>query len=386
MSSGREGEPSRVKDRPEEFLIEPTIVTQAFSPGSFFGDRFRIERLLGVGGMGSVYEATDLSSDERVALKVLKKASVLTDEAGERFRREAEILAAAEHPGIVGIRGFGHAPDGTAWLAMELLVGETLRERIGREGGMAPEALVPILSAASDALTRAHARGVVHRDLKPDHLFLPADGRTPVKVLDFGLSRTMGSKKLTKTGTVLGTPRYMSPEQIASAHASDGQSDVYALGVIIYEALSGKSPFAASDHGQLLGAILQGRIEPLEKVRPDLPLEVGQVIARAMARDQNVRFKTPTEFAEAFSKVVLGRSHPPPPMPLQEAAPVTPPRFEAQKAADARFRAALASNVTSPAPKTSSLVMPPWWVIAVSFVAGASLAAIGAFVAYLLLR
>jgi serine/threonine-protein kinase len=358
--------------RPEALLLDPAMVTQAFSPGSLFGDRFRIERLLGVGGMGSVYAATDLSSDARVALKVMKKASALTDEAGERFRREAEILGAADHPGIVGIHGFGQAPDGTAWLAMELLVGETLRERIGREGGMSPAALVPILAAAADALTRAHARGVVHRDLKPDHLFLPADASTPVKILDFGLSRTMGSKKLTKTGTVLGTPRYMSPEQIASAHASDGQSDVYALGVIIYEALTGQSPFVASDHGQLLGAILQGRIEPLEKVRPDLPPALGRVLARAMERDQGARFKTPNEFAAAFARAAQ----------VEVGAPPEPPRFEAPKPAGSH--AELAATITSS--KGEALTLPPWWVVLAAFVAGAAFAALGAFAAYLALR
>jgi serine/threonine-protein kinase len=242
---------------------------------------------------------------------------------------------------------------------------------------MSPEALVPILRAAADALTRAHARGVVHRDLKPDHLFLPADGRTPVKVLDFGLSRTMGSKKLTRTGMVLGTPRYMSPEQIASAHASDGQSDVYALGVIIYEALTGQSPFAASDHGQLLGAILQGRIEPLEKVRPDLPPELGQVLTQAMARDQGVRFKTPTEFAEAFARAAhVG------------ASPMAParPGAEADEPTDRRPHFSSKAKVTAPEPKALSLVIPPLWAIVISFVAGVALAAIGAFAAFMILR
>ncbi len=371
-------------DPPEEFLTETTIVTHAFSPGSFFGDRFRIERLLGVGGMGNVYEATDLESERRVALKVLKKASALTAEAGERFRREAEILAAAQHPGIVGIHGFGQAADGTAWLAMELLVGETLRDRVSREGAMSPASLVPILSAASDALTKAHSRGVVHRDLKPDHLFLPADGRFPVKVLDFGLSRAAGNKKLTKTGTVLGTPRYMSPEQIASAHASDGQSDVYALGVIVYEALAGQSPFVASDHGQLLGAILQGRTEPLSKVRPDLPPALGDVLARAMSKDRAVRYKTPTEFADDFARVVYASAIPAT-AGARGAHAADRPRFASQAATDVDFRAR-AAGASSTAVQRASGGLPPWWVSAVAFLAGAALAAGGAFVAYSLMR
>jgi eukaryotic-like serine/threonine-protein kinase len=371
---------------PEEFPIETTVVTQAFSPGSFFGDRFRIERLLGVGGMGNVYDAVDLENDRHVALKVLKKASALTAEAGERFRREAEILAAARHPGIVGIHGFGQAPDGTAWLAMELLAGETLRERVTREGAMSPAALVPILTAASDALTKAHSRGVVHRDLKPDHIFLPADGGFPVKVLDFGLSRAIGNKKLTKTGMVLGTPRYMSPEQIASAHASDGQSDVYALGVIVYEALTGKSPFVASDHGQLLGAILQSRIEPLAKVRPDLPQALGDVLIRSMAKDRAIRYKTPTDFAEDFARVVYGGAEPP--NAALAGAARERPRFASQAAEEASFRARLASGraARTGQPSRRRGGLPPWWVVLASFLAGALLAAAGAFLAYSLMR
>ncbi len=293
----------------EALTGEATVVIAAFSPGTFFADRFRIERVLGYGGMGSVYLATDLSRDEVVALKVLKK-SALKDEAAERFRREVQVLGAVNHPGIIGIKGFGYADDGTPWLAMELLDGETLRDRVKRQGPISERALVPILDAAGAALTEAHKRGVVHRDLKPDHLFLPSAGSAPVKILDFGLSLSVGSKKLTKTGTVLGTPRYMAPEQIASAHNADGQVDVYALGVIVYEALAGHSPFAASDHGQLLGAILQGRIEPLGVKRPDLVPDVIRVVERAMARSREDRWRTPDEFARAFGRAVRGEAVP----------------------------------------------------------------------------
>ncbi|MFO0694433.1 MAG: serine/threonine-protein kinase [Polyangiales bacterium] len=289
----------------EELDGEKTVVMQAFAPGTFFSGRFQIVRPLGTGGMGNVYEATDILTNETVALKVLKK-SALTGDAEERFKREVEILAGAHHPCIIGIRAFGHTEDGTSWLSMECLEGETLRDRVRRLGPMDPKALVPILKAACDALTKAHERGVVHRDLKPDHLFLPSSGIPPVKVLDFGLSLTAGSKKLTKTGTVLGTPRYMAPEQIASAHGSDGKADVYALGVIVYEALSGHSPFAASDHGQLLGAILTGRIEPLEQRRPDLPHDLVRVVEIAMAHKVEERWQTPNEFADAFEKSCKG--------------------------------------------------------------------------------
>jgi len=284
---------------------EPTTVMAPFSQGAVFAERFCIQKSLGVGGMGTVYEATDLSKEgEAIALKVLKKAKLMDGEAQQRFRREAEILASINHPGIVQIKGFGQARDGTPWIAMERLHGETLRQRVEREGALSPAQLVPILYAVAEPLTEAHATGIVHRDLKPDNIFLSSDVAAPVKILDFGLSTSLSSKKLTRTGTVIGTPRYMSPEQIASAHASDGQADVYALGVIVYEALTGQSPFVASDHGQLLGAILTGRVEPLHSVLPDIRPEIEEVVLRAIARSTDERYRTPSEFARAFARAV----------------------------------------------------------------------------------
>lgn len=284
---------------------ERTQIIQAFEPGAIFVDRFVIEGRLGAGAMGDVFNAVDLRTNERVALKVLRRKKMVGD-ASARFQREVDILAAANHPCIVGIRGFGHAADGTLWLAMEHLEGESLRQRVKRLGQLEPEALLPILRSACDAIAQAHRRGIIHRDLKPDHLFLPAGGVPPVKILDFGLSLSAGSKKLTKTGTVLGTPRYMAPEQIASAHGSDGRADVYALGVIIYEALAGDSPFVASDHGQLLGAILTGKVEPLSVRRPDLPIGVVRAIEIAMASSVEYRWQDPMEFADAFAKGLAG--------------------------------------------------------------------------------
>lgn len=283
----------------------PTLVIQAFQPGALFGERFVIEGRLGSGAMGDVFDAVDLRNNERVALKVLRRKKMVGD-AADRFQREVDILASANHPGIVGIRGFGHAADGTLWLAMEHLSGETLRDRVKRKGPIDPNELLPILRNACDAIAQAHRRGIIHRDLKPDHLFLPASGNPPVKILDFGLSLSAGSKKLTKTGTVLGTPRYMAPEQIASAHGSDGRADVYALGVIVYEALAGDSPFVASDHGQLLGAILTGKVEPLASRRPDLPIGVVRAVEIAMGRSVEHRWQNPIEFADAFAKGLAG--------------------------------------------------------------------------------
>ena len=280
--------------------MEPTRVMSSFEDGFFFADRFKVDEVLGSGGMGTVYDARDMQTGHRVALKVLKKTKA-SGESEERFRREAEILASIHHPGIVGIHGFGAAPDGTLWLAMEYLKGHTLREHVANHGPMNPAELCPVITATCAALTETHARGIIHRDLKPDNIFLTSARPPQVKILDFGLSLSLSSKKLTATGTVIGTPRYMAPEQIKSAHAAGAPADVYALGVIAYECLAGQSPFAASDHGQLLGAILTGRTQPLADLCPDYPEALAECLRRAMHPDVGQRYATPEEFAVDFA-------------------------------------------------------------------------------------
>lgn len=294
----------------DDMFDDSTEVVSPLTAGSFFGDRFRIEGPLGVGGMSTVYAAVDLKHDERpVALKVLLKSSA-NEETRQRFEREYEILSSIHHHGIVAIHGYGYANGRTPWLAMEHLDGETLGARIRRDGPLSPSQLVPILEGAAEALEAAHAAGVVHRDLKPDHLFLPdSDAGPSVKLLDFGLSlATHASKKLTATGTVLGTPRYMSPEQIASAHDAGAPTDVYALAVIAYEALTGDSPFSASDQGQLLGAILTGNTRSLAEARPELDPLFDVVVKRAMHHDVKQRTDSPRAFAKSFAEAASGRA------------------------------------------------------------------------------
>lgn len=348
--------------KPEEFAEfddaeDATEVVAPFSPGSFFGERFRIEEPLGVGAMGTVFRAVDLERNEDVALKVLLKQR-RDEELRERFAREAEILQKMTHPAIVRVRGFGHAADGRVpWLAMELIRGETLGARIRRKGSLEPEELAPILRTIADALEVAHARGIVHRDLKPDHIFLvPDDPQCVVRIIDFGLSRAVTAKKITKTGSIIGTPRYMAPELLASARNAAPASDIYALGVIIYEALAGKSPFAASDHGQLLGAILQGRRQPITAHRPELGSAIDEVLQKAMAREPADRWSTPLEFAEAFTRAAGVSGSLPPRLSSPEGLPAAsaPPRR--------------------------------WSSYALAFLAGCALAGVGAALTYLLLK
>ena len=306
---------------------EATVVQSDFADGSFFGNRFRIDGVLGHGGMGSVFEARDLTDDSVVALKVLGAKRLPSEQARERFRRESQILLTLKHPCIVELRALGQSPEGVPWIAMEKLDGQTLRERIESQGALEPHQLTPILDATAEALEVAHAAGVIHRDLKPDNIFLPKVGIPAAKILDFGLSSAIGAQKLTEQGAVLGTPRYMAPEQIASASAADARSDVYALGVILYEALAGCSPFEVSDHAQLLGAILQGRQRPLFQIRPELPQALTGVLERAMSPRPEERYPGPALLADAFAAAAGLRGSSLPPAP-----PPTPARGHAVRA------------------------------------------------------
>lgn len=276
--------------------------------GSLFAQRFEIEKQIGSGGMSFVYAAYDRMRDERVALKVLRLPEKKREVGLERFRRETQTLQRLVHPGVVAIYDCGVEAGITPWISMELLEGETLREKVERLGALELDALIPIIEMTSEALHLAHSKGVVHRDLKPDNLYLPRNSPgSRVKIIDFGLSLSTDAKKLTQTGSVVGTPRYMAPEQIMSAHSTDPRVDVYSLGVIAYEALAGKSPFAASDHGQLLGAIIQGRMEPLGALRPDLSEDIVRVIERATAPEPSDRYESPIAFAEALRKAADGK-------------------------------------------------------------------------------
>jgi serine/threonine-protein kinase len=318
-----------------------TVVSRELELGGFFADRYRIERLLGVGAMGKVFLATDTRHHLPVALKVLHPDKAQREQIVARFRREAEILAGIGHPGIVRFYECGTSAAGVDYIAMEVLEGRTLREHFKERAPMSPREMLPLIVAVADALGAAHTRGVVHRDLKPDNVFLQSSG--VVKVMDFGLSLLDTDKRVTKTGVMLGTPRYMPPEQIRSARDVDPRGDIYALGIIAHEALTGASPFPAEDAAQLLGCVIEGRIIRLEDVRPDLPPGVGDVLRRAMAKDRGQRYATMSAFAESLARSIgvsvarartagrpMDESLPPPPRDAAEPdipTPADPPRF-----------------------------------------------------------
>ncbi len=288
---------------PQDPHLDQTLRLSGFTQGAFFMDRYRLERMLGQGAMGKVFRAWDTAQERPVALKVLHPEMAKKDHVLARFQREAQILRELGHPGIVRIYAAGRAPDGMDYLIMELLEGRTLKERLQQDGPMTPEQLLPLLVQVCDALGAAHVQGVVHRDLKPENLFL-LTGDEVVKVVDFGLSRLDTQKRMTKTGTMLGTPRYMPPEQIRSAKDADAKTDQYALGIIAHESLAGASPFPAADPGQLLGCVIEGRILPLEEQAQGVSAELAEVVRRAMSKERKDRYATIGAFVEAFASTI----------------------------------------------------------------------------------
>lgn len=263
------------------------------SEGAIIEGRYRLVRAIAAGAMGAVHEAEDVRDGTRVALKLLKPDFHQDVAIRRRFRREASILQALVHPGVVRILDVGQDEGERSYMVMELLRGETLEARIQRERLTVLE-LRPIALSITEALAAVHAHGVVHGDLKPANVFLPQGAPFPVKLVDFGLSKIEGLERLTRTGELTGTPAYMAPELLTGAGELDGRVDIYALGVVLYEALSGKLPFATNRHpGAMMFDIVTGKATPLAQLRPDLSPEVLSVVAHAMAPKRDERAKDP---------------------------------------------------------------------------------------------
>ena len=273
--------------------------------GELLGGRYRVGRLLGAGGMGAVYEATreDLGQ-MRVAVKILHASLAFDESLLARFRREAETVGQINHPNIVHILDFRAEPDEPAYLVMELLDGISLRQALARHIDFSPERIVFIASQMLAALAAVHRAQVIHRDIKPDNVLLTSVSGLGdiVKLLDFGVAKQLAAtpgNTLTQTGTVLGTPTYMAPEQARGA-PTDRRSDLYAVGAIMYEALAGAAPYTGDNYNALLFAIMQGKPVPLGQLRSDLDPELVDVIERAMATDPEARFQTAEEMAQAL--------------------------------------------------------------------------------------
>ncbi len=286
---------------------------------------YRITGRLGAGGMGEVFQAEDTKLKRTVALKFLPPELCRDAEAKRRFLHEAEAAAALDHPNICTVYEVGEVEDERLFIAMACYTGETLRDRIARGPLPLEEALRIALEAAA-GLAHAHGRGIVHRDVKPANLFLTVEGL--VKVLDFGLAKLAAGSAVTRTGTTLGTAGYMSPEQ-ARGEPTDARTDVWSLGVVLYEMVAGRPPFAAEYPQAVMYGILNENPEPLTGLRTGVPIQLDGVIAKALSKDPAERYQTLADLAvdlRGVGRIVAGGPATPSPAtgpsPVAEAAAV----------------------------------------------------------------
>jgi eukaryotic-like serine/threonine-protein kinase len=284
--------------------------------GEILAGKYRVERVLGIGGMGVVVAAHHIQLDKRVALKFLLPEATTNAEVVARFAREARAAVKIESEHVARVIDVGAMESGAPYMVMEYLVGSDLAHRLQEHGAIAIEEAIDYLLQACEAIAEAHAAGIVHRDLKPANLFLTrrADGSSLVKVLDFGISKATlpaGSQpdmSLTKTASVMGSPLYMAPEQMRSTRSVDARADIWALGVILYELLSGKVPFEATTMPELCAMVLTEAPAPLRDKRPDTPPGLWAVIERCLQKDPAQRFGNVSDLANALSSFAPARS------------------------------------------------------------------------------
>ena len=263
------------------------VAAAHLAPAAVVVGRFRLERRLGVGGMGEVWAARHLVTQRPVAIKLVEVAA--DERTRLRVAREARTASAVRHPAIVQVFDVLELEDGTPALVMELLAGRSLGARLVADGALSLAETVRVLRPVADALRAAHAEGVIHRDLKPDNVFLCEDDA--VKVLDFGIAKDLlveqeESLQLTRTGELVGTPHYMAPEQVFGERDLDGRTDVWGLGVTMFECLAGRRPFAGATLGQLLRAVSAGNTQPAAARIAGLPPRAARLIDRMMSVDR----------------------------------------------------------------------------------------------------
>ncbi|MFO0554531.1 MAG: protein kinase [Polyangiaceae bacterium] len=275
--------------------------------GEILDSKYRILRRLGEGGMGAVYAGENIRVKRTVAIKILHASASQVDEMADRFEREAQAAGEIGNEHIVEVYDLGLTPGGERYMVMEYLDGESLRARIRRNKRLQPAEVARLMVDMLDGLEAAHRAGIIHRDLKPDNIYILTEkaGRKDfVKILDFGISKftQAGGGSATQTGTVMGSPNYMSPEHIRSSHEVDVRSDVYAVGVMLYEAVVGVVPRKAANFAELLFKVAYEPLPDPRVVVPDLPAEFVAIIERACATDRAARFQSARELSDALGE------------------------------------------------------------------------------------
>lgn len=319
------------------------MLESALSEGSLIAGRYRLEHPLGEGGMGTVWAATHTVTRRSVAMKFLKDSMRHRKDLRERFLREAAAASALRHPNVVEIIDVFDFAEGSPVMVMELLRGETLGAKLLRDERLSMEETAALLLPVVSAVGEAHALGIVHRDLKPDNLFLlEGSGEPRVKVLDFGIAKLSAerylqegpSPLLTESGSMLGTPCYMAPEQASGESPVDHRADIWSLGVILYECLSGVRPIEGENLPQVVARLMSAGIMPLERIAPELPAEVTGLVKQMLTRDVGRRPASLVEVSRTLSRFTNVRApefaapsgvanRPPAPATMQSARPKT---------------------------------------------------------------
>ncbi len=304
-------------------LAMPTELT-----GATLSGRYLVKRKLGQGGMGAVYEVTHTEIGGRYAVKVLLEKYAQRDAIVKRLKQEAQLATSLEHEHIIRVTDFGNTDDGRTYVVMEYLEGESLAECLARESKLTEQRILRIASQTASALAAAHKKGIVHRDIKPENVFLlKRKEQDFVKVVDFGISKSLRSSdeqeeqpRLTQTGMVLGTPLYMSPEQARGDDDLDHRVDIYALGVIMYEAAAGRVPFIGTNYLSVISQVLNNEPAPLRELRPELSEEFEAIVSRAMAKDRSHRYADANAMLDDLTAVLEDPTH------STERAKITGPR------------------------------------------------------------
>lgn len=277
--------------------------------GDVLASKYRLEQLLGSGGMGDVYRAVNEHVGRPVAIKLLKTEHTTNAQVVDRFMREAKAANLVRHPNVVDVLDIGKDDSGTPFIVQELLAGEDLGQYVLRRGGkLELDEIVELLQPVLEALAEAHAQGVVHRDIKPENVFLANQGKARVpKLLDFGISKVRASNiRTTEVGEMMGTPAYMPPEQVTGARAADPRSDVWAFGVMLFELASGRLPFEADNAPNLFYAIATQDAPSLVDVDPSLSETLSKVVGRCLRREPGDRYPSAAELARDLKHVVDG--------------------------------------------------------------------------------
>jgi serine/threonine-protein kinase len=295
-------------------MANPEDVAIGVGSGDVIGGKYRVERILGRGGMGVVVAAHHIQLDERVALKFLLPHALQNPEAASRFLREARTAVKIKSEHVARVSDVGQLDDGSPYMVMEYLEGDDLSAWLEQRGPMAVETAVDFVLQACEAIAEAHALGIVHRDLKPANLFCTtrADGLSSIKVLDFGISKIMGPGAelpgLTTTTAIVGSPTYMSPEQLQSSKGVDTRTDIWSLGVILFELLTGRVPFEAEAVTELVIKIATSPAPPVRAFRQGVPAALERTIATCLQADREGRFSSVRELAVALEDFGSGKA------------------------------------------------------------------------------